>query len=55
MELLAQTVDAIRANSYYLLKVNGNDPDAPDRIPRPGSREPVAMGSLADFNALIEG
>ena len=55
VELLAQAVDAIRANSYYLLAVNGNKPDEPLPTPRPGAPTDVATGSLADFNALIEG
>ena len=53
VELLAQTVDAIRLNSYYLLSVNGNKPDAPQQTLRPGAQAVPERGSLADFAALI--
>jgi len=52
VELLAQAVDAIRWNSYYLLKVNRNDPTPPEPTKRPSSA-PAELGTLADFNAAI--
>lgn len=56
VELSAQTLDAIKEQSYYLLKVNGNDPAPPVPTWRPGAPGAVVeTGSLADFNALIGG
>lgn len=54
VELAAQLVDAIRIQSFYLLKINGNDPQEPTPIPRPGAATARA-GSLADFNAFLIG
>lgn len=52
--MTANVVDAIREQTYVLVKVNGGDVRMPDPLPRPGD-EPAPMGSLTDFNALIEG
>ncbi len=52
VELLAQIVDAVRVNSYYLLRVNGGDPDEPQPTRRPMVGPVVSVG-LADFDALI--
>lgn len=54
VEMTANVVDAIREQTYVLVKVNGGDVRMPDPLPRPGD-EPAPMGSLTDFNALIEG
>lgn len=55
VELQAQTVDALDRLSYYLLKVNGNDPDEPVSMPRPGvSTEPSTV-SLSEFNTFMKG
>lgn len=53
VELTAQLVDAMRANSYYLLRVNGNDATEPTPVPRPGESGQPEAGTLADFNALL--
>jgi len=58
VELLAQTVDAIRLNSYYYLGAHGARPDEPKWVKRPHaapavSAPPAASGGLAEFNALI--
>ncbi len=56
VELLAQAVDAIREQSYYLLRVNGNDAEPHTTVKRPGrAQAEQPSGSLADFNALIGG
>ncbi len=54
VELTAQVLDAVKANTFYLLKVNGNEPPTPVLTPRPGAKavEPASM-SLADFNAMM--
>ncbi len=52
-ELLATVVDRLGALSYYLLRVNGNDPREPDPFPRPGHVTPeiptVSLKALASF------
>lgn len=53
VELTAQVLDAINAQSYYLLKVNGNDPSEPVPTPRPGVHAQPETGSLADLTALL--
>ena len=35
-ELLAQLLDAVERQTYYLLKVNGNDIASPESFARPG-------------------
>lgn len=55
VEMTAKVYDAVERNNYYLLKVNGNDPDAPEPFPRPGvSADPETI-SLTAFNDLIGG
>lgn len=49
VELTAQVVDAIERTNYYLLKVNGNQVDAPNAVPRPGHAVNPPTVSLGDF------
>lgn len=53
VELLAQTIDALHEQTFALLTAWGSTPRRPDPVPRPGAREPVATGTLSDFNALV--
>lgn len=55
VEMTAKVLDAVRRNTYYLLRVNGNNLDEPEPIARPGkSAEPETV-SLAQFNAFLRG
>jgi len=54
-ELTASTLDAVNRLTYYFLKVNGNDPDAPERFPRPGEHKAPETVALSDFNNFIKG
>lgn len=51
--MTAQAVDAIREQTYVLARSHQWDVRVPEPLPRPGVVTPT--GSLADFNALIEG
>lgn len=51
--MTASVLDAIRQQTYVLLKVNRNEAEYPQPVPRPGAPIP-ATGSLADFNAFLE-
>jgi hypothetical protein len=52
--LTAQVLDAVRLQSYYLLKINGSDPAEPVNFPRPGAVPVVPeIASLADFGAFL--
>ncbi|MET4780807.1 hypothetical protein [Glaciihabitans sp. UYNi722] len=55
-ELLAQIFDAMERQTYYLLKVNGNDPSEPVPLQRPGQKivEPETV-SLAEFSGFLNG
>lgn len=54
-ELIASLIDAVERQTFYLLKVNGNDPPQPTPVPRPGeSGEPVTV-SLTDFANSLKG
>ena len=54
VEVTASVFDAVERLTYYLLRINGNDPDAPARFPRPGDAEPPTV-SLTDFNDFLKG
>lgn len=54
-ELLAQLYDALERQTFYLLKVNGNDPEQPTRFPRPGEHVGPAAMSLTDFANQLKG
>jgi hypothetical protein len=48
--LLAEVLDAVERQTYYLLAVNGNEAPIPTPFPRPGAKpaEPQTV-SLSDF------
>jgi hypothetical protein len=55
-ELLASVIDEVRANTYYLLRVNGNDDvEWPAPYRRPGQEpevpETVTLAALSSFLA----
>lgn len=55
VEMLAQIVDAVERTNYYLLKVNGNELDAPTPVPRPGVVSEREAMSLTQFNQFLRG
>ena len=53
-ELLASLLDAVERQTFYLLKVNGNDPPVPEPLRRPGKfrAEPKTV-TLADWASTL--
>jgi hypothetical protein len=55
VELTAQLIDAVNVQSYYLLKVNGQDSARqPEPVTRPGVENKTPVSSLSDFAAWIK-
>jgi hypothetical protein len=52
--MTAKVLDAIERNTYYLLRVNGQEVEVPESFPRPGWPFTDRTVSLGDFVASLK-